>query len=155
MFNIGLLLDPAPSCDYLQYYDRVQRICLNKLLNGKTCLETSYCRSDLGLSCQSKTCICDLNNHFWNGSICINYYSYNNETCSDSSECLSPMICKLSGSSCNCPTNVPNNKCDCPLPRTSGNEYYSTGVTCKAANQYGKTCSQNYSCIYLIFFFKT
>ena len=123
-------------------------MCVNKLLNSKTCVDTSYCRSDLGLSCQSKTCLCDLNIQFWNGSICINYLTYNNETCSDSSECLSPMVCKLSGTSCDCPTTVQNTKCDCLL-RKIGAEYYSTGSTCVLANQYGKTCSKNFTCQYL------
>ena len=137
-----------PVCDKLQYYDTAQKSCVNKLINGKVCLDTSNCRSDLGLSCQSKICLCDTSKQFWNRTACMNFFTYNSETCTDTSECLSPMVCKLSGTSCSCPATVSNSKCDCSL-RAVRKEYYNSGKTCIMASVYGQSCSQNYTCQYL------
>jgi hypothetical protein len=58
------------------------------------------------------------------------------------------MVCRLSGTSCNCPDNVVNGKCDCP-PRSNGNEYFSDGITCSPALPYGSICTQDYECQYV------
>jgi hypothetical protein len=77
------------------------------------------------------------------------YLSFNSQTCSNSSQCLSPMVCNtINGSSCSCPTFVSTNKCDSPV-RVSGFEYYSNGYTCVSALTYGNPCISNYSCQYL------
>jgi hypothetical protein len=58
------------------------------------------------------------------------------------------MVCRLSGTSCGCPDNVVNGKCDCP-PRSNGNEYFSDGITCLPALPYGSTCTKDYECQYV------
>lgn len=136
------------ECPALQYYNPYLTCCVNQLLNNQACLETKYCRTDLGLSCQNGKCACNTATQFWNASNCINYYSYNNETCLSSNQCLIPMICNFGTSSCFCPKKVSNATCDCPA-RTVGNEYFSTGLTCISALSYGNTCSANYTCQYL------
>ena len=136
------------ECSSLQYYNKYHLSCINKLLNNEACLSTSYCRSDLGLSCQNGKCFCDTASKFWNSSICIEYFTYNNEICSSSTQCMSPMICNFGVSSCICPNIVTNSKCDCPA-RAAGSEYYSTGSNCITALSYGSSCSANYTCQYL------
>ena len=62
---------------------------------------------------------------------------------------MSSLICKTSGASCNCPTNiVANGSCDCPIP-ISGKEYYWDGTTCASALSYNQSCTSmttNYMC---------
>jgi hypothetical protein len=136
------------ECPSLQYYNKYQLSCVDKLLNVKACISTTNCRSDLGLSCQSGKCLCETTTKFWNSSICVDYYTHNNQTCSSSSQCLSPMICNFGVSSCICPKVVANATCDCPA-RAAASEYYSTGSTCVSALSYGSSCSDYYTCQYL------
>ena len=136
------------ECPSLQYYNKYHLSCINKLLNNEACLSTSYCRSDLGLSCQSGICLCNTATQFWNFSICLDYYTYNNQTCLSLDQCKPPMICNFGVSSCICPKVVSNATCDCPA-RAAGSEYYSPGSTCVTALSYGSVCSANYTCQYL------
>ncbi len=136
------------ECPSLQYYNKYQLSCTNQLLNNGACSSTKNCRSDLGLSCQNGKCLCITASQFWNSSICVDYYTYNNQTCSSSSQCMSPMICNFGISACVCPEGVTSYKCDCPA-RVAGSEYYSSGSTCITAYQYGSSCSANYTCQYL------
>jgi hypothetical protein len=76
----------------------------------------------------------------------LSLYTYNNQTCTSSSQCKTPLICNLVDSSCNCPNSVTINKCDCP--RSFGNEYYWNGTTCVVAGSYNKSCTvgRDYTC---------
>ena len=119
-----------------------------KLLYDALCISSDDCRVDLGLSCPSGICTCTLSNKYWNEISCVDLLKYNDEVCTNSTQCVSPMVCKLSGNSCNCPENVSNGKCDCPA-RSIGIEYYSNGITCLPAAVHGTLCSQDYECQYL------
>ena len=136
------------QCALFQYFNTNQYYCVNQLLINQSCILTTDCRTDLGLSCQTGVCQCNTSS-FWNGSSCVVFYTYNNQTCSSSSQCMSPLVCNLAGSSCNCPAAVPINKCDCP--RSIGNEYYWNGATCVLAGTYNQPCNivGNYTCQYL------
>ena len=104
--------------------------------------QNTYCDTTSGL------CQCNSTN-FWDGTSCVPPYTYNNQTCTNSSQCASPLVCNLNETSCNCPDTVPINKCDCS--RSIGNEYYWNGVTCVLAGAYGESCTigSNYTCQYL------
>ena len=119
-----------------------------KLLFDDVCIKTEDCSVDRGLSCPTGKCTCAIPNKYWNGWNCVDTLTYNKETCTNSTQCRSPMVCLLSGTSCNCPDNVANGKCDCPT-RTIGNEYYSDGNTCLQALPVGSKCLQNNECQYL------
>ena len=136
------------QCAALQYFNLNQLYCINQLTVNQSCILTTDCRIDLGLSCSSGLCQCN-STTFWNGSSCVPPYTYNSQTCTSSSQCKSPLICNLAGTSCNCPNAVPINKCDCP--RSYGNEYYWSGSTCVLASSYGQVCSvaSSYTCQYL------
>ena len=58
---------------------------------------------------------------------------------------LSNLICNTGSTSCNCPTTMKANQCDCQ--RISGSEFYWNGVSCVEAAAYGEFCNgHNYSC---------
>ena len=135
-------------CPSLQYYDIYYQKCVDKMLNNQSCVVQMACRDDLGLSCQSGKCFCNQAIQYWNGSICTNLFTYNNQTCTSSNQCLTPMICNLAGNLCSCPQSASLNTCDCPT-RKHGSEYYSIGITCVLASTYGGVCNGNYSCQYL------
>jgi hypothetical protein len=83
-----------------------------------SCTQPDACNSGLGLSCQSSKCECN-STQFWSTSSlnCINRYTYNAGTCTADNQCTSNLICRTSGTTCNCPNNVATNgKCDCPTP---------------------------------------
>jgi hypothetical protein len=136
------------KCSPLFYYRTSSKKCESQLSIDGLCTQIDACRSDLGLSCQAGTCKCDSTTQFWNGTRCIDYYTYNTGTCSSDNDCKGNLICRSSGTSCNCPTTVSNTKCDCPT-RIAGGEYYWDGLTCALALDYSQTCynaSTNYMC---------
>ena len=72
-------------------------------------------------------CTCEPNEKYWNDKtgICSTFLTYDNEYCNDDEECKGNLICFKSSFSCNCPSNVIANKCDCE--RNLNNEYYWNG----------------------------
>ncbi len=138
-------LGPSPykcKCASFQYYNFKTKKCESQLTNSATCPQADACRSDLGLSCPIGVCECDTKIQFWNGTRCVNYYTYNTETCSTDSECKGSLICVSGGTTCNCPSIVSNTKCDCPL-RAVGSEFYWNGIICTVANSYEQSCSNS------------
>ena len=134
-------------CPSYKYFDTQQQICVNQLLNNQPCVQASSCRVDLGLICQlSGICSCDSNTQFWNNLICINYYTYNNQMCTNSSQCKSPLVCNSNSVSCNCPIAVQNSYCDCPTPVAIYEYYWDGSTSCSASVPYGWSCSGNFSC---------
>jgi hypothetical protein len=140
---------PSPYkclCPSLQYYRNSTSKCEDQLSNTISCTQTDACRSDLGLSCQVGLCQCDGSIQFWDGTRCVNFYTYNTETCSNDNQCKGTLVCVSGGTTCNCPLSVSNSKCDCPV-RAIGSEYYWNGSDCVLAASYGRTCnSANYTC---------
>lgn len=134
-------------CPSLQFYYTINNTCQNQLLNNQACLLTTDCWVDLGLKCQSGKCLCNNASQFWTGSTCTNYYTYNNQTCTNASQCADILVCLLSGTSCSCPTAVTVGKCDCPS-RVNGSEYYWNGTKCVPAVAYGGNCTigASYQC---------
>jgi hypothetical protein len=132
------------KCPNLQYFQISSSKCLNQLSHNVSCPQGDECRNDLGLSCQSLKCLCNNLTQFWNGNACVNKFTYNNEVCTNSIQCKSNLICRTSGTSCNCPSTVLN-KCDCPTP-VIASEYYWDGSDCRIASSYGESCNGTYSC---------
>ena len=116
---------------------------------GYKCLS---CQSGYSFNATTFTCfyLCNNATQYWNSTNCIDSFTYNNQTCFNTTQCLSPMICNLNatGQSCNCPANSTYTKCDCQT-RVYGNEYYSNGITCTPALEYGNACNNTYECQYL------
>jgi hypothetical protein len=140
----------ALNCSLLlyQYFDSTTYTCIPQLLHLKNCTSTSQCRNDLGLTCVNSVCVCNSTSQFWDGSSCTEYYTYNNQTCSNDNQCIGSLVCQLSSISCVCPANVVTGKCDCPI-RVVGNETYWNGTDCVPALSYGTPCSGssfNYTC---------
>jgi hypothetical protein len=131
-------------CPSLMFYNYISLKCIEQLLNNNTCTVLDACRNDLGLNCENGICQCN-STQFWNASACVNYYSYNQGSCSGNSQCISNLICKTSGVSCLCPTSVSNNKCDCQA-RILNNEQYWNGSQCIVAGKYGDFCTNDYQC---------
>ena len=136
---------PAPfkcQCSSLQYFNTNNNKCETLLSINGTCTELDACRSDLGLSCQASLCQCDSSTQFWNGSLCINYYTYNSSgLCNDDNQCFGNLICMSASTiSCNCPLIVTIGSCDCPAP-VFGLEYFWNGSTCVESNDYNMSCS--------------
>ena len=101
------------------------------------------------LSCQNSMCECS-STQFWStsSSTCVNHYTYNSGICTADNQCTSNtnLICRKSGTSCNCPSTVANNgKCDCTTP-ISGKEYYWNGSSCTSALSYNQSCTFNNMC---------
>jgi hypothetical protein len=140
---------PSPykcKCPSLQYYLFTTSKCESQLSYNIYCPQADACRSDLGLSCQSNLCDCDTTIQFWNGTKCVNLYTYNTGTCSNDNQCRGNLICRTNGTSCNCPSTVTTGSCDCQT-RAVGNEYYWNGIDCVIAGAYNQTCyNGNYTC---------
>ena len=136
------------SCPTKQYFNLIDGQCEYLLLNGDPCTQSDACNIGLGLSCQNSLCQCDSTLQFWNGSSCINYFTYNTGICTSDSECYGNLICKTASTSCLCPSTVSNGYCDCPN-RTARSEYYWNGTTCVTSNSFNQSCSSastNYMC---------
>jgi hypothetical protein len=140
------------SCKQGYYFNFASSICQSQLLVNKICTQNDACRSDLKLTCQFGVCLCNEATQFWLSDKfgCINYYSYNEGSCSSNSQCKpgTSLKCRTLGStSCSCPTGTSVGKCDCPA-RTDNNEYYWNSVkgTCVLAGYYGEACTLNYQC---------
>lgn len=136
------------SCPTLQYYNFTIKQCTSQLSNSISCSQTDACRTDLGLSCQSGVCQCNSTIQFWNGTKCINYYTYNGGSCTNSSQCnnaVTSLICRTSGTTCNCPTSIGNGLCDCPT-RVANNEMYWNLTYCVTAGVHGSSCTSDYHC---------
>ena len=134
-------------CPATQYFNSGTYKCETLLIVNQTCSQSDACNTGLGLSCQSGSCKCS-SSQFWksNSIGCINYYNYNNGTCSDTNQCQTSLICKNATSlSCNCPTTVSTSYCDCPAP-VYGAEYYWNGSYCVVAQTYNQTCTLSYQC---------
>ena len=141
-------INDACKCLSLQYFNLNYNKCENQIDTvSSTCFQVDACRSDLGLSCQGNLCQCNASVQFWNGSMCINLFSYNQGTCTSSSQCKSGLVCILAGAaSCSCGVTVSNGYCDCPA-RTINSEYYWNGFQCVPAASYGQACNTfNYTC---------
>jgi hypothetical protein len=140
------------KCKTYYFFNTTSLLCLLQGSNGATCTQPDACRSDLGLSCQSNVCKCDGSKQFWNSGKCINYFSYTEGICSDSSQCVSNtnLICRTSGTtSCSCPVTITNGYCDCPTD-SSTNEYFWNGTSCAPALGNAEACTGNYQCSYSI-----
>ena len=125
------------ECSVFQYFDLKMNKCLDQLFESEECIQSNACRSDLGLSCGNNVCECDTG--FWNGTSCVNYFTYNTGRCQSDSQCKGNLICQTSASSCNCPSSVSNSNCDCV--KTIGNENYWDGYDCVPAGSFGQPCS--------------
>ena len=134
------------SCLSTLYFNNVNNKCETLLIINNTCTQSDACNSGKGLSCTSMICQCN-STQFWKSNTdgCVNYYGYNAGTCSADNQCLSNLVCKTSGSSCSCPTNIMNGNCDCPV-RVSGNEKYWNGSFCAPALNKSKSCTADYMC---------
>ena len=95
------------SCPSLKYFNTIQKNCTNQQLINQTCSLSTDCRSDLGLICDSGLCNCDSSIQYWFGSSCTNYLTYNNGICTSDDQCFRNLICRLSGSTCACPSIIP------------------------------------------------
>lgn len=51
-------------CPNLYYFDTATSKCIPQKFGGIACYNTSHCRADLGLTCQSGYCSC-LSNMYW------------------------------------------------------------------------------------------
>ena len=133
------------KCPTFYYYNNATSSCQKQLLINVTCPQADACRSDLGLLCQS-VCSCNSTTQFWNGNLCVNYFTYNT-ACTSSSQCAGNLICKsaTSGLSCSCPVTILNGFCDCPT-RISGMEYFWDGTQCAPAYNLYERCTYTYQC---------
>ena len=63
------------SCPTYYFYDTNTSSCINQYTEGRYCRNTTYCRSDLGLSCTSDTCQCSTG-YYWSSesSTCGIFY---------------------------------------------------------------------------------
>ena len=138
------------KCNSLYYYSYKTLSCQSQVSVNQACTQFDACRTDLGLICQLGVCLCNSTIQFWSVSKCINYYTYNQGICSSNSQCAGNLICRLSGTSCTCPTAVAIGFCDCP-PRSANSEYYwnSATSTCTPAGYYNDPCSATYQCQYI------
>jgi hypothetical protein len=136
------------NCLSTEYFKITNSKCESLLLINETCNQSDACNSGKGLSCVATICQCN-STQFWksNSSGCINYYSYNQGTCSSDNQCKANtnLICRISGASCQCPTTVSNGFCDCPT-RVANKELYWNGSSCVEAGEYGDTCTDWYQC---------
>jgi hypothetical protein len=137
------------SCSSSQYFNNLNNKCESVLSIDDTCTQLDACNSGKGLSCVSTICQCN-STQFWKSSSsgCINFYSYNQGTCSSDNQCNNAktnLICRISGTSCQCPTTVSNGLCDCPT-RVANKELYWNGSSCVEAGDYGDTCTDWYQC---------
>ena len=135
-------------CTSMQYFNFHDNRCEDLIGNTiTTCSQPDACRSDLGLSCQGFLCQCNASIQFWTGSMCIDFFNYDQGICSASNQCKSGLVCVLAGvTSCSCGITIPNGYCDCPA-RAYGSEYYWNGFGCVMAANYGQKCySANYTC---------
>jgi hypothetical protein len=138
------------KCPSLQYYNNVTKKCEAQLMNGFVCLAADACRSDRGLICKNSICQCDSTKQFWSAAltICKDFYTYDTGTCTADNECNNAgtkLICRTSGTSCNCPLTVASGKCDCPT-RVAGLELLWNGTACVDAGEYGDSCVIGYQC---------
>ena len=143
------------QCPQFQYYNINSRKCTSQLLNGIACSQVDACRGDLGLTCQSGTCKCNAASQFWSTSSgkCINLYTYNQGSCTDNTQCAPNLLCRTSGTTCNCPIAVTSNKCDCPS-RSITSELYWNGNLCVPAGKYNDVCLFENQCKTLSEFLK-
>lgn len=131
------------SCSSLQFFNITSNKCETLVSINGTCTQVNSCDASKGLSCQTSLCQCN-STQFWDftsSNMCINRYSYNQGACASSDQCQPGLVCKLSGSGCNCSTvgSVANGKCDCPVP-TYGNESYWNGTMCAPAKTFNQSC---------------
>ena len=75
-------INGACKCIALQYFNLNHSKCEDMIdTSNLTCFQVDACRSDLGLSCQGNLCQCNASVQFWNGSMCIDFFSYNQGRC--------------------------------------------------------------------------
>ncbi len=123
-------------CSSDQYFNFANSKCENLLSFNETCLQADSCNMKLNLTCKSGICQCA------SLSGCSGMMTYNSGPCTSNNDCSGNLICRASGVSCNCPTNVLIGKCDCP-PRITGNEYYWNGINCTLALGFKESCQNN------------
>ena len=138
------------TCGQYKYHNDTLLTCENQTDINTTCHVDKNCRLDLGLACSSGSlCKCATSNPIWSNSSgrCIKPYNYS-ESCNDTSECDQSLnlFCNNASTTCNCPTALGANKCDCVKHNNS--EWYWNGTSCVLAGAYGQTCEagKNYSC---------
>ena len=131
-------------CSSSDYFNKENKICQALVSYYEACSQVDACNSNVGLSCQNALCKCN-SSQFWNTGACVNRFTYNTGTCSADNQCLTNLTCKITGSSCLCPSTVINGNCDCPT-RISGSEYYWDGSNCAVAKTYNQTCTASYTC---------
>jgi hypothetical protein len=139
------------QCNATEYFDSSVLACVNKKVNNEACTSSHNCRSDLGLSCQSNLCQCDLGQQFWlpSASMCVSLLNYTQTGCSADSHCIGSLnlICNTNpvNNPCSCPTTSISSMCDCR--RIFGSEFYWHGTSCVPAKTFGDTCSSlSYQC---------
>ncbi|CAF1010370.1 unnamed protein product [Brachionus calyciflorus] len=125
-------------CSITQYFNETINDCVDKKLNGETCLLTHHCRSDLGLTCQNNICLCKSPKYTWYSAGFECKLTYDQTTCSNDTDCnpSENLICSQvdkcdckrvindeNYSSNHCMTltektywNFSKNKCDCYTP---------------------------------------
>lgn len=138
------------QCASTEYFVESSLSCLNRTLNNTACSSNNTCRVDLGLSCQSGLCQCDLSAKFWHVAQgkCMDYMTYGDTDCEADNNCIASknLICNLDATAnkCNCNKTSVNNMCDCK--RVIDDEYYWDGAKCMPANSYNGTCSNDKMC---------
>ena len=132
------------------YFDYLTLSCLPQGTYLASCSIDYNCRVDRYLNCVFGTCQCISSFPVWSVGFnkCIVPASYS-QSCFTTTDCdtSSLLVCNT-GSTCDCPTNLPINTCDCPV-RIYGKEYFWNGSTCAAAYEYNQICtssSTNYMC---------
>jgi hypothetical protein len=141
----GTICSRSCSCPPLEFFNTTNVRCQNQLHIGETCLQYDSCRSDLGLVCENNICNCDSEKQFFNGFLCMDYYTYDNGPCFGDSQCAGNLICRYFDESCDCPLKISSEKCDCPT-RRSHDEWFWNGSTCEMAHQFFEPCSNDYMC---------
>ena len=107
------------QCASTEYFAESSLSCVPRTLNNSACASNNTCRVDLGLSCQSAFCQCDLTAKFWHESQgnCIDFMTYDGKGCSVDANCIASqsLICNLDATAnkCDCMQTSVNNMCDC------------------------------------------
>ena len=125
-----------------------------RTLNNTAFATNNTCRVDLGLSCQSGLCQCNLVSELWYSfqGKCHKYLNYGEQVCLQDQDCVPSkgLFCntKSVANQCNCPTVSKDGMCDCR--KVVGNEFFWNGIQCVAACFYGSSCANDYTCRGLI-----
>jgi len=127
------------QCSSTEYFVLASLICVPRTLNNTSCATDNTCRVDLGLTCQSNICQCDMSTKFWHSTQanCINFMTYSQTGCTVDANCLASqnLICN---------TDPTAKMCDCAY-----DYYWNSGNSqCELRTGYFTYCSSSVdSCV--------